>query len=294
MEGTDMSLPLTGFTAVPNPQMLAFMPIQSYLMMYFAGAGWQIGKRKISAIPNDTFNKMSANDLLKGFTADLRETIPTLISSMNDVTPLVKVLIEQYGDFIKEVINVTPQVAQSIAGGLVNPKGALVPPLFGPELEKIVTGNPTQAQFLAYAKILFQQFVDSQKKILVPPTASTQIIKPFQGPEINPVTGEKSTFLTALQKAQSLKGAVHIPTKVMSNVSLQSLILTKKDLEFQIRRAATQQKNALALFKLSKGWPISASHKRQQAQAAVARTTSTLRIWQQKFADFMKRHGHRF
>ncbi len=93
------------------------MPIQSYLMMYFAGAGWQIGKRKISAIPNEEFNKMSANDLLKGFTADLRETIPTLESSMNDVTPLIKTLIEQYGDFIRIAIETIPQLAQNVVGG---------------------------------------------------------------------------------------------------------------------------------------------------------------------------------
>ncbi len=112
-----MSSPISGFTAIPNPQMLAFMPIQSYLMMYFAGAGWQIGKRKISAIPNDKFNNMSANDLLKGFTADLRETIPTLERSMLDVTPLVRTLIEQYGDFIKVAIDTIPQLAQNIVGG---------------------------------------------------------------------------------------------------------------------------------------------------------------------------------
>ncbi len=112
-----MSSPISGFTAIPNPQMLAFMPIQSYLMMYFAGAGWQIGKRKISAIPNPEFNKMSANDLLKGFTADLRETIPTLERSLNDITPLIRVLIEQYGDFIKEAIAAMPQALQNIIGG---------------------------------------------------------------------------------------------------------------------------------------------------------------------------------
>jgi len=181
-----MSLPITGFTAVPNPQMLAFMPIQSYLMMYFAGAGWQIGKRKISAIPNDQFNKMSANDLLKGFTADLRETIPTLERSMNDVTPLVKILIEQYGDFVKEAINALPAAAQTVAGALVNPKGALVPPLFGPELEKLVTGNPTQAQFLAYAKILLQQEVNKQKSSggSVPSTVSGLSVQQAQSQAI--------------------------------------------------------------------------------------------------------------
>jgi len=115
-----MSGVISGFTAIPNPQMLAFMPIQSYLMMYFAGAGWQIGKRKISAIPNDQFNKMSANDLLKGFTEDLRGSIPTLERSLQDITPLIKVLVEQYGDFIKEAIAATPQAilnAIGIGGG---------------------------------------------------------------------------------------------------------------------------------------------------------------------------------
>jgi len=113
-----MSSPISGFTAIPNPQMLAFMPIQSYLMMYFAGAGWQIGKRKISAIPNEEFNKMSINDLLKGFTADLRETIPTLERSLNDITPLIKVLIDQYGDFLLEAIKVFPKTVEKVGKGI--------------------------------------------------------------------------------------------------------------------------------------------------------------------------------
>ncbi len=269
------------------------MPIQSYLMMYFAGAGWQIGKRKVSAIPNDKFNPMTSTDLLKTFTADLRESIPELERSLQDITPLIEVLIKQYGEFIKEAINVAPQVAQTVAGALVNPKGALVPPLFGPELEKIVTGNPTQAQFLAYAKIFLQQALDDRKVTLSPPAASTQIIKPFQGPEINPVTGEKSSFISALQEARLRAPAPHIKSRPVSNVSLQSLRLTLADLQFQIRRAATAQKNALALFKLSKGWPLSAGHKKAQAQATVGRTTATLRVHQQRLADFLKMHGSR-
>ncbi len=112
-----MSSPISGFTAIPNPQMLAFMPIQSYLMMYFAGAGWQIGKRKISAIPNDKFNAMSSKDLLEGFTADLRATIPTLEKSLQDVSPLIRVLVEQYGDFIREAIAAAPQAVANIFGG---------------------------------------------------------------------------------------------------------------------------------------------------------------------------------
>ncbi len=120
-----MSSPISGFTAIPNPQMLAFMPIQSYLMMYFAGAGWQIGKRKISAIPNDKFNKMSAKDLLEGFTADLRGTIPTLERSLQDITPLIKTLIEQYGDFVTVALKEIPQAAQNVIEAQFTKEGTL-------------------------------------------------------------------------------------------------------------------------------------------------------------------------
>ncbi len=122
-----MSSPLSGFTAVPNPQMLAFMPIQSYLMMYFAGSAWQFGKRKISAKSNEEFNKLTMKTLLEEHTMELKSVIPTLEKSLDDVTPLVKVLIEQYGDFVREAIAATPQAIEnaipstSLAGQIVHP-----------------------------------------------------------------------------------------------------------------------------------------------------------------------------
>ncbi len=111
-----MSSPISGFTAIPNPQMLAFMPIQSYLMMYFAGSGWQYGKRKISAMSNEEFNKLTPEQLLQQHSIELKNMLPTLEKSLNDVTPLVKVLILQYGDFIKEAIAVMPQAVQNLLG----------------------------------------------------------------------------------------------------------------------------------------------------------------------------------
>ncbi len=122
-----MSSPISGFTAVPNPQMLAFMPIQSYLMMYFAGSAWQFGKRKISAKSNEEFNKLTMKTLLEEHTMELKSVIPTLEKSLNDVTPLVSVLIEQYGDFIREALAAAPQALEnaiaptSLAGQLVHP-----------------------------------------------------------------------------------------------------------------------------------------------------------------------------
>ncbi len=166
-----MSSPLSGFTAVPNPQMLAFMPIQSYLMMYFAGAGWQIGKRKISAIPNDQFNKMSANDLLQGFTADLRGSIPTLERSLQDVSPLIKVLVEQYGDFIRQALAAVPQALTNVFTPGVSSQGG----------REVIAKTPTaglskgtQFGFLGYAEqqLLQQYILDQQAR-----AGSTQNIK---------------------------------------------------------------------------------------------------------------------
>ncbi len=109
-----MSSPISGFTAIPNPQMLAFMPIQSYLMMYFAGSGWQYGKRRISAMSNEQFNKLTPEELLRQHSIELKNMLPTLEKSLNDVTPLVRILIEQYGDFIKAAIAAVPQAVQNI------------------------------------------------------------------------------------------------------------------------------------------------------------------------------------
>ncbi len=140
-----MSSPISGFTAIPNPQMLAFMPIQSYLMMYFAGSAWQFGKRKISAMSNDEFNKLDMKTLLEQHTIELKSVIPTLERSLNDITPLIGVLIEQYGDFIKEAIRAIPQALQNAIGG-------------GGEFSNIPTSSglgPTQtASFLHYFKTL--------------------------------------------------------------------------------------------------------------------------------------------
>ncbi len=150
-----MSSPISGFTAIPNPQMLAFMPIQSYLMMYFAGAGWQIGKRKVSAIPNDKFNPMSAKDLLEGFTADLRDTIPTLERSLKDITPLIAVLIDQYGDFIIEALKVLPKTAEKVGGavgkGLFDVGEGSLLDIILHRIEEDKKANPPKGGNLAYA-----------------------------------------------------------------------------------------------------------------------------------------------
>ncbi len=112
-----MSSPLSGFTAVPNPQMLAFMGAQSFIMMYQAGEGWQYGKRKISAMSNEDFNKLTPEIVMQKQAVVLKNSLDTIQKSMNDMTPMISTIVEQYGDFIHEIIKSLPQIAQNIVGG---------------------------------------------------------------------------------------------------------------------------------------------------------------------------------
>jgi len=146
-----MSLPISGFTAVPNPQMLSYMMSQSWIMMYAAGGAWQYGKRRISAMSNEEFNKLLPIDLLKEHTVMLREAIPTIQQSIQDMTPLINTLMTQFGTFINEAIKAIPQAVTNILG---TPGGEFsnIPTTGG-------TGGalpPQMASFLHYFKTVSQ------------------------------------------------------------------------------------------------------------------------------------------
>ncbi len=65
---------------------------------------------------NEEFNKLDMKTLLEQHTMELKSVIPTLESSLNDITPLIRILIEQYGDFIKEALKAVPQALLNAIG----------------------------------------------------------------------------------------------------------------------------------------------------------------------------------
>ncbi len=111
-----MSLPLSAFTAVPNPQMLAFMAAQSFVMMMQAGEGWQYGKRKQSAMTNEEFNKQSPQSIMQRQMSELKRAIPTIEQSMNNMTPMIRTIVTQYGDFMAEIVKATPDTISAAMG----------------------------------------------------------------------------------------------------------------------------------------------------------------------------------
>ncbi len=116
-----MSLPISGFTAVPNPQMLAFMGAQSFIMMYQAGEGWQYGKRRISAMSNEEFNELTPELVLEKQAIVLKNSLKTIEQSMNNMTPMIETIIKQYGEFLRIVIKETPQALATGFSGITDP-----------------------------------------------------------------------------------------------------------------------------------------------------------------------------
>ncbi len=241
-----MSSPISGFTAIPNPQMLAFMPIQSYLMMYFAGSGWQYGKRKISAMSNEEFNKLTPERLLEQHSDELKRVMPTLEKTLNDVTPLIKILVEQYGDFIKEALKALPQALQNIIGG-------------GGEFSTTSAGTglgPAQtASFLHFFKILsdatktnvpvrtgLQEFENTEAKRIA--------IQKIETARITRLKLELEAKRRAEIRLQTRQVDVSsIPSRGASNISCQSLRINRSVIIKVLANAVNNHRRAPPISK---------------------------------------------
>ncbi len=70
------------FTPLPLAMMPIFMGAQSIIMGEAFGKGFQFGKRKISALTNEQFNKLSLAELWKDTSTDVTAMIPTLKEGM--------------------------------------------------------------------------------------------------------------------------------------------------------------------------------------------------------------------
>ncbi len=109
-----MSFPISGFTAVPNPMMLSFLATQGFAIMYYGGAGWQFGKRKVSGMSNEQVNNMTPNEFLQQLHGEIKTAIPTMQQGMKDMTPLINTTITQFGAYIREAIKALPEAVGNI------------------------------------------------------------------------------------------------------------------------------------------------------------------------------------
>ncbi len=109
-----MVLPVSGFLPVPLPMMIPFMGAQSLVIGKMFGEGFQYGKRKISAMPNEEFNKLTFEGMMSNARKEMIASIPTMQAALKDMTPLVSTIIQEFTAYLSEVIKAVPESADTI------------------------------------------------------------------------------------------------------------------------------------------------------------------------------------
>ncbi len=112
MGGLLVVLPVSGFLPVPLPMMIPFMGAQSLVIGKMFGEGFQYGKRKISAMPNEEFNKLTFEKMMSNAREELKSAIPTINASMQDMDEMVEVVVNE---FLKYLGLVTKTVLETTA-----------------------------------------------------------------------------------------------------------------------------------------------------------------------------------
>ncbi len=94
--------------------MIPFMGAQSLVIGKMFGEGFQYGKRKISAMPNEEFNKLTFEIMMSNARDEMQASIPTMIQAMQDMKPMVQAVIHEFTNYLSLVIQAAPEQAEQI------------------------------------------------------------------------------------------------------------------------------------------------------------------------------------
>jgi len=108
---------VSGFLPVPLPMMIPFMGAQSLVIGKMFGEGFQYGKRKISAMPNDEFNKLTFQDMMSNARSEMQASIPTMQAALRDMQPLVETVVQEFFAYIKQIAAMLPEQTRQLTGG---------------------------------------------------------------------------------------------------------------------------------------------------------------------------------
>ncbi len=91
------------FAPFPLALMIPFMAGQSLAMGEAFGKGFQYGKRKISSMSNEEFNKLNFQQLSESIATDYKVMIPSMEQSIRASDKLQSAVIQEMGDLIKSI-----------------------------------------------------------------------------------------------------------------------------------------------------------------------------------------------
>ncbi len=115
-----MVLPISGFLPVPLPMMIPFMGAQSLVIGKMFGEGFQYGKRKISAMPNEEFNALTFADMMSNARDEMQASIPTMQKAMQDMKPMVETVVHEFTNYLSLVIDRAPSEVSNIINQLAH------------------------------------------------------------------------------------------------------------------------------------------------------------------------------
>ncbi len=90
---------------LPLAMMIPFMGIQSAVMAKQFGENFQYGKRRISAMSNEEFNKLTPVMLQERANAELKAMIPTMEASITDMRDFQKFIVKEFLEMISDLIS---------------------------------------------------------------------------------------------------------------------------------------------------------------------------------------------
>ncbi len=101
------------FAPLPLAMMMPFMAGQSMIMGDAFGKAYQYGKRKISAMSNEEFNKLTPDDLAKSLQTDYMSIIPSLKASTVASRDFQSFIIKELATIVRSV---PTDVIQGVSG----------------------------------------------------------------------------------------------------------------------------------------------------------------------------------
>ncbi len=219
-------LPIGGFMPIPLAMMIPFMGTQSIVMGKQFGEGFQFGKRRISAMSNEEFNKLTTQQLLLENTAEVKRMIPDIEHAIMDMRNLQEFIVKEFIETGRQLITNWRTI--------VDPSSKTPEEIVAtitPETAAKINASPTRSPTPPGADVLASAFLDAINAIkqLIPsiPTASAEHPSTTPAPPPAPTLPKIKPAIFETLKIATSATALHGPTPIQSGVSTANRLIIK-------------------------------------------------------------------
>ncbi len=212
------------FAPLPIALMIPFMVAQSLAMMEAAGKGWQFGKRKISSLSNEEFNKLTPHKILEDALGEYKLMIPSMTQAFDESRQLQTKIIEVMVGYAVQILSdiekgvtaalsgdhdhdaTTTRIKNPFVSSFLTP--AIIPPIPTENLIPLTDTHPHEPSTVQDFNEFQQQTAEDKRKQKLRDEAQERAdkIKHIQLPSITPkfTDPKKAATATRLVITQSI------------------------------------------------------------------------------------------